>query len=106
MVYRRTSISTSPLVHKNAKFLHTLSSARSPNRRLSLVQTADAEELLTLVEVALNILKSRIPIRAQQKERLKQQAAAIRRLSRTRNSNSARKILLSSERDTNRAKVL
>ena len=99
MVYRRTYISTSPLVKKNVKFLHTLSSARSPNRRLSLVQTANAEELLALAEIALNLLKSRIPIRAQQKERLKEQAAAIRRLSRTRNSDSARKILLSTERD-------
>ena len=63
MVYRRTTIPTSPLVHYNAKFLYTLSAARSPNRRISLIQTANTEELLALVEIALNVLKSRIPVR-------------------------------------------
>ena len=99
MVYRRTTIPTSPLVQHNSKFLFTLSAARSPNRRISLIQTANTEELLALVEIALNVLKSRIPVRAQQKERLKAQAASIRHLSRSRNSDSARKILLSSERN-------
>ena len=99
MVYRRTTIPTSPLVKHNSKFLFTLSAARSPNRRISLIQTANTEELLALVEIALNVLKSRIPVRAQQKERLKAQAASIRHLSRSRNSDSARKILLSSERN-------
>ena len=104
MVYRRTAIPTSPLVKNNAKFLFALSTARSPNRRISLIQTANTEELLALVEIALNVLKSRIPVRAQQKERLKAQAASIRHLSRTRNSDSARKILLSSERDNQQGK--
>ena len=57
-----------------------------------------------LVEIALNVLKSRIPVRAQQKERLREQAGSIRHLSRSRNSNSARKILLSSERDNEQGK--
>ena len=104
MVYRRTALPTSPLVQDNAKFLYTLSAARSPNRRISLIQTANTEELLALVEIALNVLKSRIPVRAQQKERLKAQAASIRHLSRTRNSDFARKILLSSERDNQQGK--
>ena len=104
MVYRRTTIPTSPLVKHNSKFLFTLSAARSPNRRISLIQTANTEELLALVEIALNVLKSRIPVRAQQKERLKAQAASIRHLSRSRNSDSARKILLSSERDNQQGK--
>ena len=104
MVYRRSAIPTSPLVQDNAKFLHTLSSARSPNRRISLIQTANTEELLALVEIFLNVLKSRIPVRSQQKERLKAQATSIRNLSRTRNSDSAPKILLSSERDNQQGK--
>ena len=104
MVYRRTAIPTSPLVKNNVKFLYTLSSARSPNRRISLIQTANTEELLALTEIALNVLKSRVPVRVQQKERLKAQAASIRHLSRTRNSDSARKILLSSERDNQQGK--
>ena len=104
MVYRRTAIPTSPLVKNNAKFLYTLASARSPNRRISLIQTANTEQLLALAEIALNVLKSRVPVRVQQKERLKAQAASIRHLSRTRNSDSARKILLSSERDNQQGK--
>ena len=104
MVYRRTAIPTSPLVKNNAKFLFTLSTARSPNRRISLIQTASTEELLALVEIALNVLKSGIPLRAQQKERLREQAGSIRQLNRTRNSDSARRILLSSERENQQGK--
>ena len=74
------------------KILYTLSAASSPNRRISLIQIANTEELLALVEIALNELRSRIPVRAQQKERLMSQATSIWHLSRTCNSNSVRKI--------------
>ena len=84
--------------------MYTLSAASSPNRRISIIQTANTEELLALVEIDLNVLKSRIPVRAQQKERLKAHAASIRHLSRTRNSDSARKILLISERNNQQGK--
>ena len=92
MVYRRTALPTSPLVQNNAKILYTLSAASSPNRRISLIKTANTDELLTLVEIALNELNSRIPVRAQQKGRLRSQTTSIWHLSRTCNSNSVRKI--------------
>ena len=104
MVYRRTALPTSPLVQNNAKILYTLSAASSPNRRISLIKTANTDELLTLVEIALNELNSRIPVRAQQKGRLRSQTTSIWHLSRTCNSNSLHKILLSSERDNQKGK--
>ena len=97
MVYRRTTLSLSPLIKSNSQFIKSIASARSQERRKHLLRAATRDQLLTLVEIALNLLRSRIPIRANQKSRLQPAAVGIRRLSRVRSEKAARKILLESE---------
>ena len=97
MVYHRTVINTSPTIEANAKFIKTLASCRSQERRKHLIKTATTAQLLALVEIAANLLRGRIPIRTDRKRQLGGQANTIRRLSRVRSDKSARKILLSSE---------
>ena len=97
MVFKRSKILTSPLIQSNYNFLHELSNTRSPERRKHLIYNASREQILALVEVALNLLRGRVPIHSYQKRRIGNQASAIRQLSRVRNEKSARKILLASE---------
>ena len=97
MVYRKTKIATSPLIKANQQFIKTLAASRSLERRKHLIRAANRDQILTLVEIALNLLRNRIPIRANQKQRLQAQAPCIHRLSRVRSERSARQILLNSE---------
>jgi hypothetical protein len=86
-------------VHDNESFLRCLhTSRRSIQKRKRIIQEASTEQLLTLVEIALNILYSRVPFRVGQRTRLIAQAENIRELSRVRSPNSARRVLLNSER--------
>ena len=97
MVYRRTKINTSELITTNAKFVKTLATARSRERRKHLIRNASTSQILALVEIALNLLQGRVPIRASHKQRLGPHATTIRRLSRVRSDRAARKVLLRSE---------
>ena len=104
MVYRKTKITTSPLIKANHQFIKTLAASRSLERRKHLLQSANRDQLLTLVEIALNLLRNRIPIRANQKHRLQAQASSIRRLSRARSERTARQVLLNSEHQQQQGK--
>ena len=97
MVYRRTKINTSELITTNAKFVKTLATARSRERRKHLIRNASTSQILAPVEIALNLLQGRVPIRASHKQRLGPHATTIRRLSRVRSDRAARKVLLRSE---------
>ena len=97
MVYRRTKINTSELITTNAKFVKTLATARSRERRKHLIRNASTSQILALVEIALNLLQGRVPIRASHKQSLGPHATTIRRLSRVRSDRAARKVLLRSE---------
>ena len=106
MVFRKTKIATSPLIKANHQFIKTLAASRSLERRKHLLRTANRDQLLSLFEIALNLLRNRIPIRANQKQRLQAQALSIRRLSRVRSERSARRILLNSEHQQQQGKGL
>ena len=97
MVYRRTKINTSELIAANAKFVKTLATARSKERRKHLIRNASTGQILALVEIALNLLRGRVPIRSNQRQRLGTHAPTIRRLARVRSDKAARKVLLRSE---------
>ncbi|KAL3085774.1 hypothetical protein niasHS_009523 [Heterodera schachtii] len=53
-----------------------------------------SEQLLCLVESALNILRARVPIKRRHLDRLRQRASDVRTLSRVRSTRSARRLLL------------
>ena len=89
----------SPHIVKNSEFLTQLSKTRRANkRRLVLLQQATTEQLLCLVEICLNILKARLPLKNVQKRQLYAYADTIRRLSRVRSASSAKRIILSSQK--------
>ena len=88
------SLSPSANIVANSSFLLQLARAtRADKRRLSLIQKATPEQLLSIVEICLNILKSRLPLTKPQRRVLATQALCIRRLSRTRNAKGAKSLL-------------
>lgn len=77
----------------NYDFIRVLSRTRSPKKCSRLISGASDDQLLAVVEVALNILKSRFPLKAAQKRRLLPLAAEVRRLSRARSAKRVRQIV-------------
>ena len=67
MVYRFTKIKSRKLIAKNANFVKTLAAARSRQRRKHLIHNPNTDQILSLVEIALKLLRGRVPIRANQK---------------------------------------
>lgn len=80
----------SPLIRKNLEFLRKCKKSR---RQSKVIAGATDDQLLCLVEICLNILKGRVPLRKRQLRRLQTQAHLLRRLARTRSSRSARGML-------------
>jgi hypothetical protein len=82
-------------IHQNISFLRQLNSCRRSKRHsVALIKEANAEQLLTLVEICFNLLKNRYPFSSAQRKRLLRYAAHIRELSRVRSVKSARRVLL------------
>ncbi|KAL3075379.1 hypothetical protein niasHT_006563 [Heterodera trifolii] len=79
------------MLARNESFLETLCNAKKAN---DLIRDATDEQLLCLVEICLNILKGRVPLRTRHLNKLKAHAQVLRRLARTRCSRSAKKVLL------------
>src|SRR4051812_1852361 len=85
----------SRLVHKNLNFLNALKRTRSPSKVTRLLANAKNHELLALVEIALNILspRSNLKLRSSQKRPLYAHAQLLRRISRAKSAESARRLL-------------
>lgn len=81
------------VVHDNIDFLRALAKTKSERKRRRLLRHAGAEQLLSLIEICLNILCSRFHLTTRQKKRLMPHADFIRRLSRKRTERGARKVL-------------
>lgn len=78
---------------RNVEFLKQLVATRSPRNRQDLLRGASADEILTIVEVCVNVLRARFPIKAKERARLKNHATYLRKLSRVRSEKSARHLL-------------
>uniref|UniRef100_A0A914HMP6 AAA+ ATPase domain-containing protein n=1 Tax=Globodera rostochiensis TaxID=31243 RepID=A0A914HMP6_GLORO len=82
-------------VKRNVRFFQQLKAAgRSQHRYRALVAGATSEQLLCLVECALNILRSRVPIQRRHLQHLRRQATNVRQLSKVRSRRAARQLLL------------
>jgi hypothetical protein len=84
----------SRLVVKENNFLQKLSKSKSQKNFQRLILNASSQQLLSFVEVALNILKARIYLNSIQKSRLKKHAPILREISQVRNEKKARRLLL------------
>ena len=81
-------------VLENFDFLKELSRTRSDKARKQLIKEASSEELLAVVEICLNILKSRsFCLNPKDRKKLLPFANYIRRLSRVRSTQSARRVI-------------
>lgn len=81
-------------VVRNYAFLRRLARTLSEKNRVYLLQQATEDELLTLVEVAVNILKSNFFISKKQRDKLIPHSATVRKLSGARTQKGARKVVL------------
>src|SRR5437763_32086 len=77
----------------NREFLEKLSKSRSLQKRNKMLADASAEEILTLLEITINMLKFRIKLTNQQKKKLAHHADYLRKLSRARSEKTTRNIL-------------
>ncbi|KAL3069561.1 hypothetical protein niasHT_031509 [Heterodera trifolii] len=78
----------------NYEYLKSLGRTTSHKKRRHLLSTAGCEELLTLVEICLNLLNGSFCLTRKQKQKLLPFANTIRRLARVRSEQSARKLIL------------
>ena len=83
----------SQLVKENIKFLKTLAFTNSERKKKKLLKKATREQLLSIAEIFINIVKSRFKLTTRQRKRLIPHADFVRRLSRARSERGARKIL-------------
>lgn len=90
--YRRTP-NIGPRIINNASFLKSIAKSRLPAIRLNNLKGASADELLSIVEIAYNILKGKFTLSPSQKRRLLPFATIIRKISRLRSEKSARRTL-------------
>jgi len=83
----------SQLVCENKDFLRLLAHTKSERKTKRILRHATINQLLAIVEICLNILKSRFKLTTRQKNRLIPHVDFIRHMSRTRSERGARKVL-------------
>ena len=79
-------------VYQNLNFLKSLKST-SIKKQQRLLRLATFQELLTLIEIAFNIIKSRFKLTGRQKNKLTPYVNFVRKLGRARSEKGARNIL-------------
>jgi len=82
-----------PLIYDNIEFLKSLAKTKSVNKRKKILQQSTTSQLLSLVEICLNILKSRFTLTTRQKKRILPYADFVRKLSRVRSERAAKNIV-------------
>ena len=81
-------------IYSNAKFLKLLSRTKSERKLKSILKKANTEELLSVVEICLNIISSRFTLTPRQKKRLTPYAEFVRRIARIKTEKGARKFIV------------
>lgn len=81
----------------NKDFLKKLAYSRSFVKRNQLIINATTDEILTIVEICVNILRYRFPLKSRQRRRLSIYAEFLRKLSKVRSDKSARVLLQKGE---------
>ena len=87
----------SPFVKDNYQFLATLAKSKSVVKKRRLLENASADQLLSIVEICANILKSNFTLNTRQRRRLAKYADFYRSLSRVRTESGAKRRILNQE---------
>ena len=83
----------SQLICENKDFLRSLALTKSEKRIRKLLRKADTNQLLSIVEIYLNLVKSYFKLTTRQKNRLLPHVEFIRQMSRARSERGVKKIL-------------
>lgn len=81
----------SPYIGENLKFLQKLAKTRSDPKKKALILKASSDQILAIVEICINILKSKFTLTPLQRKKLALYAEYYRKIARTRTEKSARK---------------
>lgn len=90
--FQRMDSKPTPLIIENSDFLKKLAKTKSRRKTHHLLKSASSQQLLSLVEIALNIVRSRFKLTTRQKKRLLPHASFVRHISRVRSERGARKL--------------
>jgi hypothetical protein len=82
-----------PRIIRNFAFLKKLSKIKSEEKRENILQQASREELLAIIEIALNILRFNFRLKERQRKRLIPFAPYLRQLAAVRSEKSARRVI-------------
>lgn len=81
----------SPYISENSEFLQKLAKTKSNKKKNALVISANSEQILSILEICANILRSNFTLSLSQRKRLAQHADFYRSLARSRSEKTARK---------------
>jgi len=81
----------STIVCQNKDFLEMLARCKSARKIKSLIKSASCDQLLAIVEICLNFVRSKFKLTARQKHRLLPYVDLVRSMSRSRTEKGARK---------------
>lgn len=84
----------SKLICDNYPFLCALVRTKSEKKRRRMLRLSNVEQLLSLVEVCLNIVKAHFPLTSRQRTRLMPYADFVRKMSKVRSERGARKLVV------------
>jgi hypothetical protein len=85
------------LIYENLDFLKKISKIRSVKKRNALLAEASTAEILSLLEITINILKFRVKLNSKQRRKLMVYADYLRKLGRKRTEKSVRETLQTGE---------
>lgn len=81
------------IIKENEIFLRKLATTKSDKKRNILLENATPGEILTLLEMCINILRSRVKLTNCQRKKLAVHAEFLRKFSKCRTEKTARKII-------------
>lgn len=74
---------------RNFKFLYKLTTTRSPKKRWQMVQEADRDELMSIIDVCANVLSKDFKLTPGQDRKIQKYGPLMKKLSRVRTQKSA-----------------
>ena len=83
----------SPQVRENTAFLKKLASTRSDQKKNELINSANTDQILAIVEICANILSFNFKLNKRQRNRLAQYAQYYRAIANSKSEKTARKKL-------------
>lgn len=81
----------SPYIRDNEAFLRKLASTKSDKRKNQLIKSASGDQILAILEIIHNILKTNLVLTHSQRRKLAKYADYYRSIARSRTEKSARK---------------